>query len=110
MQYDWSDAWLQQAAGWKAVKEGRALHACGQVQNARFEGGECSGMLHGSKPRRVKVRRLSASLAEALCSCPENRRSGAMCEHAVAVILAARATAEGRGESVNRRARWHRMV
>lgn len=97
MQHDWSDAWLQQAAGWKAVKEGRALQACGQVQNARFEGEECSGTLHGSKPRRVKVRRLSATLAETFCSCPENRRSGAMCEHAVAVILAARAAAEGGG-------------
>ena len=97
MQYDWSDAWLQQAAGWKAVKEGRALLASGQIQNARFEGEECSGTLHGSKPRCVKVRRLSASLAETFCSCPENRRSGAMCEHAVAVILAARAAAEGGG-------------
>lgn len=97
MHYDWSDAWLQQAAGWKAVKEGRALHTCGQVQNACLNGEECTGTLHGSKPRRVKVRRLSASLAETFCSCPENRRSGAMCEHAVAVILQARAATEGGG-------------
>lgn len=101
MQYDWSDAWLQQAAGWKAVKEGRVLESSGQVQNARFNSDECSGTFHGSKPRRVKVRRLSASIAETFCSCAENRRTGSMCEHAVAIILSARASAEGGGVAIN---------
>lgn len=90
MNDDWSDAWLQQAAGWKAVKEGRAIHARGLVSNARFDDELCSGMVGGQKPRRVKVRRVSATIAETSCGCPENQRSGAMCEHAVAIILAAR--------------------
>ncbi|MFM2220857.1 MAG: hypothetical protein RLZZ553_605 [Verrucomicrobiota bacterium] len=90
MEYDWSDAWLHEAAGWKAVKEGTVLHQRGLIQNARLNGGECHGVSIGGKQRRVKVTRLSATLAEALCGCPENSRTGAICEHAVAVILAAR--------------------
>ena len=90
MDYDWSDAWLQQAAGWKAVKDGLALHQKGLVQNARLNEGDCQGLLIGAKNRRVKVQRLSATLAETFCGCSENLRTGAMCEHAVAVILAAR--------------------
>ena len=90
MRHDWSDAWLQQAAGWKAVKEGVSLYARGLVQNACWENDECRGVVQGSKPRRVRVNRLNASIAETFCSCPENQRSGAMCEHAVAIIVAAR--------------------
>ncbi len=90
MRHDWSDAWLQQAAGWKAVKEGISLYARGLVQNACWENDECRGVIQGSKPRRVRVNRLNASIAETFCSCPENQRSGAMCEHAVAIIVAAR--------------------
>ena len=90
MQYDWSDAWLQQAAGWKAVKEGAALHRQGLIQNARLNNEGCQGTYGGAKVRRVKVQRLSTTLAETVCGCPENLRTGAMCEHAVAVILAAR--------------------
>jgi superfamily II DNA or RNA helicase len=95
MEYDWSDAWLQQAAGWKAVKDGVSLHSRRLVQNARLNEGECQGVIASSKPRRVRVRRLTASTAETLCGCPENQRTGAMCEHAVAVIIAARETREG---------------
>lgn len=90
MQYDWSDAWLQQAAGWKAVKEGGALHRRGLIRNARLNEEGCQGTVEGAKMRRVRVQRLSASLAETFCGCPENLRTGAMCEHAVAIILAAR--------------------
>lgn len=90
MQYDWSDSWLQQAAGWKAVKEGIALHARGLIQNARLNEEGCQGVFVGTKTRRVKVVRLNASLAEAFCGCAENQRSGSICEHAVAVILSAR--------------------
>ncbi len=90
MEYDWSDAWLQEAAGWKAVKDGRILYSRGLVQSAQWLDGVCHGTIAGGKLRRVKVQRLSASLAEAQCGCPENQRTGAICEHAVAVILAAR--------------------
>jgi hypothetical protein len=90
MRHDWSDAWLQQAAGWKAVKEGISLYARGLVQNACWDNDECRGVIQGSKPRRVRVNRLNARIAETFCSCPENQRSGAMCEHAVAIIVAAR--------------------
>ena len=99
MQYDWSDAWLQQAAGWKAVKEGVALHRRGLIQNARLNEGACQGTFGGAKARRVKVQRLSPTLAETFCGCPENLRTGAMCEHAVAVILAARETMTERADS-----------
>jgi len=90
MQQDWSDAWLQQAAGWKAVKEGSALFRHGHVITAQWEQNDCRGTIAGPKPRRVTVKRISASIAETVCSCAENRRTGAMCEHAVAIIMAAR--------------------
>jgi superfamily II DNA or RNA helicase len=90
MGHDWTNAWLQQAAGWKAVKEGLAMHANGLVRDARFDGDLCVGQVGGAKTLRVKVRRLNATTAETLCSCLENRRSGAMCAHAVAVIAASR--------------------
>jgi superfamily II DNA or RNA helicase len=94
MQQDWSDAWLQQAAGWKAVKEGSSLFRNGLVLSAEFDAEGCRGLVSSAKPRRVVVKRLSPTIAETMCSCPENRRSGVMCEHAVAIVMQAR---EGRG-------------
>ncbi|TAE92754.1 MAG: DEAD/DEAH box helicase [Verrucomicrobia bacterium] len=90
MQQDWSDAWLQQAAGWKAVKEGYALFRQGSVLSAEIDHDQCHGVVGGVKARRVTVKRLTRTIAETTCSCAENRRSGAMCDHAVAVIMTAR--------------------
>lgn len=90
MQQDWSDAWLQQAAGWKAVKEGYALFRQGAVLSAEMDHDQCRGVVAGVKARRVSVKRLTRTIAETTCSCAENRRSGAMCDHAVAVIMTAR--------------------
>ena len=102
MRHDWSDAWLQQAAGWRAVKEGLSLYNRGLVQNACLDNDECRGIIQGSKPRRVRVKRLNASTAETFCTCPENQRSGAMCEHAVAIIVAAREIKEDKPEILAR--------
>ncbi len=102
MRHDWSDAWLQQAAGWRAVKEGLSLYNRGLVQNACLDNDECRGIIQGNKPRRVRVKRLNSSTAETFCTCPENQRSGAMCEHAVAIIVAARQIKEDKPEILAR--------
>jgi len=90
MAEDWSDAWLQKVAGWKAVKSGLAMASTGMVREASFEGAECRAVISGVKPRRVRVRRIDDTKAETFCYCAENQRTGAMCEHAVAAIVVAR--------------------
>ena len=87
---DWSESWLRDAAGWRAVKEGRALFAAGRVEQAAVEGDTCRGAIRESKGlRRIVVRQVSRHDVEARCGCPENRATGALCAHAVAVVLAA---------------------
>ena len=90
MVHDWSETWLQHVAGWKAVKEGLALARSGMVEQAIILDNECSGVVGGTKKRKVRIRRSEAGHVETFCNCPENQRSGAMCEHAVAIVTAAR--------------------
>ena len=90
MAEDWSDAWLQKVAGWKAAKSGLAMAGSGLVKDANFDGVECRAIISGVKPRRVRVKRIDDTKAETFCYCAENQRTGAMCEHAVAAIILAR--------------------
>ncbi|MBU6328072.1 MAG: SWIM zinc finger family protein, partial [Verrucomicrobia bacterium] len=87
--HDWSETWLQQVAGWKAVKEGLALARSGMVDEAVIRDDECRGVVGGAKKRKVRIRRTGAGHVETFCNCPENQRSGAMCEHAVAIVTVA---------------------
>ena len=97
MAEDWSDAWLQKVAGWKAVKSGVALASSGLVKEASFNGSECHAVISSAKPRRVRVIRIDDTKAETFCYCAENQRTGAMCEHAVAAITVARGQGKKQG-------------
>lgn len=90
MVHDWSETWLQKVAGWRAVKEGMALARSGRVEEAAILDEECRGIVGGTKKRKVRIRRTKAGHVETFCNCPENQRSGAMCEHAVAIVTVAR--------------------
>jgi superfamily II DNA or RNA helicase len=102
MMHDWSDSWLQQVAGWKAVKSGLSLVDRGQVKESQMQDDGCFGVVGGVKLLRVRVKRTSAMHVDTFCPCTENQRSGAMCEHGVAIIIAARKSRpsiESAGES-----------
>lgn len=90
MSQDWSNEWLQRVAGWKAVKAGLSLMERGLVKTAEFSENECRGSVGSSKVLRVRVKRSDTHQVETFCPCPENQRTGAMCEHAVSIIAAAR--------------------
>jgi superfamily II DNA or RNA helicase len=80
---------LSDAAGWKAMKEGRALLAAGKVESASREGERVVGVLNeGSRRRRVSLTINGPSHIDTRCGCPTNASSGALCGHAVAVLLA----------------------
>jgi superfamily II DNA or RNA helicase len=89
MKWDWSEAWLQQAAGWKPVKEGKRLLANGAVVSATMTEDGFSGVVQSGKSLKVNIVRTSSAVVEVVCGCLENRKNGTFCEHAVAVILAA---------------------
>lgn len=83
------EKWVAKAAGWKAMKEGRDLWRQGVVKQVKVQGnltvGELSG---GGKPLRVTVKIHSDVDLEIVCPKPACRRTGEVCGHAVAVLLA----------------------
>ena len=86
----WTEQILRQAASWKAFKEGKALFENGAVLEAKAgQSGFQGSIRSGQRPLRVTVNVKSATDLETHCPCPENRSSGALCAHAVAVGLAA---------------------
>ncbi len=71
------------------MKEGRALFAAGKVDHASRDGERVIGILsEGLRKRRVSLTVNSRTHIETRCGCPTNAASGAMCGHAVAVLLA----------------------
>jgi superfamily II DNA or RNA helicase len=86
----WTETTLRNAASWKAFKEGKSIFDAGSVVEAKAGAGGWQGSVRsGSRPLRVTVRVKSATDLETVCPCPDNRSSGALCAHAVAVGLAA---------------------
>lgn len=83
------EKWVAKAAGWKAMKEGRDLWRQGVVkqvkQHENLLVAELSG---GGKPMRVTVKIHSDVDLEIVCPKPACRRSGEVCAHAVAAMLA----------------------
>lgn len=85
----WNEETLRKAASWKAFKEGKSLFEAGAVTEAKSGSGGWQGAVRaGSRPLRVTVRIRSATDLETHCPCPENRATGALCAHAVALGLA----------------------
>ena len=84
--------WIGKVAGWKMLKAGRKLWKSGAVRSVewRAEEGIFLGEIRsGKKPRRVRLLVHGEHDIENKCTCFMARRSGEICEHAVAIMLAA---------------------
>lgn len=80
--------WVGEVAGWKALKAGRALWKAGRVAKSSREGDLFYGEIPGAgAPKRVRVQVNGRFDVDCHCQCLESKRTGAMCPHAVAVIL-----------------------
>ncbi len=83
-----TEKWVGQSAGGRVFKEARALVKLGKITQVVRKGGVFQGMLQsGRKPQRVVVKVLGPHEVENLCHCSMSRATGAMCEHAAAVLL-----------------------
>ena len=80
--------WVGEIAGWKALKAGRALWSAGRVVQASRQENVFRGEIPGAgAPKRVTVRVNGRFDVDSHCQCLESKRTGAMCPHAVAVVL-----------------------
>ena len=88
-----TEPWVGQAAGGRVFKDARALLRLGKVTalscKETDEGHVFQAQVgSGKRPMRVVVKVLSPTRVKNLCSCAVARSTGAMCEHAAAVVLA----------------------
>jgi superfamily II DNA or RNA helicase len=82
---------LVELGGWPVLKEARALVERGRVSNVERDGTRIAGRVQGaekSHDARIVLGDRIASV-EVKCTCPESRRSGRVCAHAIAVGLVA---------------------
>jgi superfamily II DNA or RNA helicase len=81
---------LVDLGGWPALKEARDLVERGRVSEVKREGSRISGRVQG--PEKTHEAQIvlgeRVSSVEVKCTCPESRRSGRVCAHALAVGLA----------------------
>lgn len=83
-----SRRFLSDSGGWKEMKEARAIHAAGRVEEASYKGGVLEGLVR-DKGKAMKVRMTIHSRIdiENACPCYRARREGIICAHALAVGL-----------------------
>jgi hypothetical protein len=81
---------LVDLGGWPALKEARALVERGRVSGVQREGPRIAGRVQGAEKSYDAQITLGDRVAavEVRCTCPESRRSGRVCAHALAVGLA----------------------
>ncbi len=89
MRFDITERWLMDSGGWQAMKPARALWQGGGVLSVEFDGVRLRGQVRGAgkvfaSGLLIKTRTDVTNL----CSCPEARRSGALCPHSLALGLA----------------------
>ncbi len=83
-----TEKWLSEIGGWQVMKAARGLADAGMASVTSAEDGLLRGVAGGGKMKfttGLKIR--SRSDVENLCTCPHARRSGQICEHALAVAL-----------------------
>jgi superfamily II DNA or RNA helicase len=82
---------LADLGGWPALKEARGLVERGRVADVQREGPRIAGRVRGAEKTYEAQITLGerVSSVEVSCTCPESRRSGRVCAHALAVGLAA---------------------
>ena len=84
-----TEKWLGEIAGWAAMKAARSLVAGGQVQVTKVEAGLVQGLSGTGRVQfKAGLRIRSRSDVDNLCTCSTARRTGAMCEHSIAIALA----------------------
>lgn len=82
---------LVELGGWPALKEARGLVERGRVTAVERDGARITGRVQGAEKSydaRILLGERVASV-EVKCTCPESRRSGQVCAHALAVGLTA---------------------
>ena len=96
----WTEQRLRREASWQAFKEGRSLFERGRVGELKF-GPELVTATVAVGKRRYRTVVRTGDRLEVECQCPENRRSGEVCPHGVAVALASMSSIPEVTESVN---------
>ncbi len=83
-----TEKWLSDAAGWKVLKEARALQQAGAVSEVRVEGRNLKGVIIvQGKPQVAGFEIESRTDLRNLCSCHLSRRYGQVCVHSTAVAM-----------------------
>ncbi len=83
-----TEKWLAEIGGWAAMKAARGLVEAGLVVVTSAEGGLIRGTTGSGKMKNSAGLRIRGSSdVDNLCTCPHARRTGSVCEHALAVVL-----------------------
>jgi superfamily II DNA or RNA helicase len=83
-----TEKWLGEIGGWQVMKAARGLADAGMASVSSAEAGLIRGVAGSGKMKFTTGLRIrSSSDVENLCTCPHARRSGQICEHALAVAL-----------------------
>ncbi|OYW70567.1 MAG: hypothetical protein B7Z37_30310, partial [Verrucomicrobia bacterium 12-59-8] len=84
-----TEKWLGEIGGWAVMKSARSLVDAGLAVVTSSSDGMIRGTAGSGKMKFTTGLRIrTSSDVENLCTCPHARRSGMMCEHALAVALA----------------------
>lgn len=101
-QIDITEKWLLEVGGWKVMKEARSAYNAGAVLEATYGDGLLKGTLQsGGKELITGLHVRGRTDIENYCSCPDSRRRGIICRHAIAaglhVALGPKRAQPGRG-------------
>ena len=84
-----TEQWIGKAAGGRVFKEARTLLKMRKVIQVTRKEGVFQGTLDiGKRPMRVTVKVLGPNEVRNHCGCSMARRTGALCEHSTALMLA----------------------
>jgi uncharacterized Zn finger protein len=90
MPTDVTEKWLLEAAGWQVMKAARQCLERGDVTRATRQGDTFTGVVHEGRRRLACGLKITPpNSADNLCHCPDARRDGRLCQHSVAVAIAA---------------------
>lgn len=83
---EWTEDEVRKLTGWKAFRDGKSLADRGSVSDFKQRGELLTGVFKmGRRKLRTVVR--SAEPLSVECGCEDNRRSGGVCAHGVALLL-----------------------
>ena len=84
-----TEKWLGEIGGWQIMKAARGLVSAGLASATSAADGMIRGVAGSGKTKFTSGLRIrSRTDVENLCTCPHSRRSGQICEHSIAVVLA----------------------